>query len=447
MKIYNYFLTAILAIAMVAACTSPNGTEGEGDKVTLVPSSQTIESDGVDIVTFSVLSGETDVTADAKVFRADDNSELVNKTFSTDIPGEYEFYATYGVFASENVKVTARGSLTLTADKSAIVANGEDVATFTVTQDGQDLTAESTFYLIQEEGEPVQLEGNTFVTTVAGLYQIYAKSGKATSSTITIPATAYDDEPDNTNFKERAMLLQFTAQGCGYCPLMKAALINLHEQGWDDGVSVACHTSMMSDTMYPMFWMPLWNKYKAGATGIPTMTYNLDRQTRTGAYNSTAMTAQILQQTTTEVIDKYPVTAGINATFIPKGDSQMKVTATFKVSEDGDYKVAAWLLEDHVDGSQTDYTGVLDDEQLRDHTDVLRAASNTDDFTGDPIDISVGHNQVVSWTFDVSDLKEGVIENARVVVFITKKEANGLYIVNNIINCNMNDSVGFEYVE
>lgn len=449
MKIYNYFLTAILAIAMVAACTSPNGTEGEDgvEKVTLVPSSPTIEGDGVDIVTFSVLSGETDVTADAKVFRAEDNSELVNKTFSTDIPGEYEFYATYGVFASENVKVTALGGLTLTTDKTVIVGNGEDAATLTVTQEGQDVTSESTFYLIQEEGEPVQLEGNTFVSTVAGQHQIYAKKGTASSAPLTILASAYDNEPNKTNFRERAMLLQFTAQGCGYCPLMKKGLMILHEQGWDDGISVACHVGFMQDSMYPTFWNRLWTYYGAGATGIPAMSFNLDTETGTGAYANANATATNLKQITSDVINKYPVTAGISATFLPEGDSQMKVTATFKASEAGDYKVAAWLLEDHIDGVQSDYNNVLTTEQKRDHCDVLRAVSNQDDFTGDVLNIGAGESVEKSWTFNVSSLKEGVIENAHVVVFITKKEANGLYIVNNIINCNMNDSVGFEYVD
>lgn len=445
MKIYNYLLTAVLAIAMFAACT-PAGEE-TAEKVTLVPSSETIEGDGVDVVTFTVLSGETDVTAEAKVFKASDNTELVNKSFSTDIPGEYEFYATYGVIASDNVKVTALEGATISTDKAIIVANGEDQAVLTVTQEGQDVTAESTFYLLQEDGESVQLESNVFTTTEAGQHQIYAKKGTASSAPVAILATAYDNEPSNFNFRERAMLLQFTAQGCGYCPLMKKGLMILHEQGWDDGISVACHIGFMQDSMYPTFWNALWTNYGAGATGIPAMSFNLDTETGTGAYANATATATNLKQITSDVINKYPVTAGISATFLPEGDSQMKVTATFKASEAGDYKVAAWLLEDHIDGVQSDYNNVLTTEQKRDHCDVLRAVSNQDDFTGDVLNIGAGESVEKSWTFNVSSLKEGVIENARVVVFITKKEANGLYIVNNIINCNMNDSVGFEYVE
>ncbi|MBO8465753.1 MAG: hypothetical protein IAB93_07150 [Bacteroidetes bacterium] len=74
------------------------------------------------------------------------------------------------------------------------------------------------------------------------------------------------------------------------------------------------------------------------------------------------------------------------------------------------------------------------------------ASSSSNNYTGEDITAGARQTQDFEWTFNVSDLREGVIENTHVVIFVTKLEDNGNYIVNNIIKCNINDSVGFEYM-
>lgn len=442
----NYLFVALLGIVMLASCKdSTNGPSG--NDLTLVPSSETFNGDGVDAVTFTVTSGGNDVTADAKVFLASDNSELKEKSFSTDKPGTYEFYATYNDIASANVTVKALGGITLTCDVTSIAADGKETATFTVMQEGTDVTAESTLYEVDAEGNETKIEGMTYTTTVAGNHTFIARKGTAASEPLTLLATAVDNNPDRYDgFKERAMLLQFTAQGCGYCPLMKAGIKELKNEGWDEGVTIACHVAFMSDTMYPTFWQKLWNSYSAGAQGIPTMSFNLDKKTSAGAYQQAAATASNLKQTTKQVINEYPVTSGIAATYTQLNEEETQVIASVKIADDGDYRVAAWLLEDHINAYQSNYvSGILPADELKDHCDVLRAMSNTEP-TGEDIEKGANKTHNFTWTFKASDLKKGVLENTHVVVFVTKKEGSN-YIVNNIIECGFNDSVSFEYVD
>lgn len=440
----KYFTAALLGLVLLASCKVTSDTITE---IALIPSSEIFNGDGADAVTFTVKSGEKDVTADAKVFLASDNSELKEKSFSTNKPGSYEFYATYNDIASANVTVKALGGITLICDVTGIAADGKDIATFTVMQDDIDVTAESTLYEIDAEGNETKLESMTYSTTVVGQHTFIARKGTAASEPFILLATAVDSNPDKyEGFKERAMLLQFTAQGCGYCPLMKAGLKELEKEGWDDGVTIACHVPLFSDTMYPSFWQKLWNSYSAGAQGIPTMSFNLDKKTSAGAYQQPAATASNLKQTARQVIDAYPVTSGISASYIQINEEETQVIASVKIADDGDYRVAAWLLEDHINAYQANYvSGILPADELKDHCDVLRAMSNTEP-TGEDIEKGAKKTHNLSWNFNVKELKKGVLENTHVVVFVTKKEGDK-YIVNNIIECGFNDSVAFEYTK
>ena len=68
--------------------------------------------------------------------------------------------------------------ITLSSDKTEIVANGEDIVTFTVLCDGKDVTDESHFYM---EGQEEELGSNIFSTSEAGKYTFYAKRKSHTS--------------------------------------------------------------------------------------------------------------------------------------------------------------------------------------------------------------------------------------------------------------------------
>ena len=108
---FNKFLFAAFATLALVACGSSNSTddpepEPSGASYTIVADKQTIEADGVDCVTFSVLDENgNDVTLDASTFKyvyfvdakSDKRLEKGTKTFVAIRDGEYTFYATIRV--------------------------------------------------------------------------------------------------------------------------------------------------------------------------------------------------------------------------------------------------------------------------------------------------------------------------------------------------------------
>ena len=85
-------------------------------------------------------------------------------------------------------------TLTITADKLSIEANGEDMATFTVTdKEGNVVDADIRFYETNEA-----LEGNTFKTKYAGEYSFiaYSTNSNEVSNVINITATEPGEKPE-----------------------------------------------------------------------------------------------------------------------------------------------------------------------------------------------------------------------------------------------------------
>ena len=108
----------------------------------------------------------------------------------------FALVALLGIVACEQTTVTTVSeSLKLAADKSEIVADGADEATFTV-KDSHDAVVEATIYFADTNEA---LEGNTFKTKYAGEYKFYAKKGDAKSNTFTVTAKSNNDEGGKEN--------------------------------------------------------------------------------------------------------------------------------------------------------------------------------------------------------------------------------------------------------
>lgn len=97
------------------------------------------------------------------------------------------------------------GNLEITADKSTIVADGEEVVTFTVRDsDGRNITSECAIF-----NGNVELASNTFSTTIEGEYEFSAKRVTGgTSNTVKVVAVA-----SNAQLKIKADKTTFVADG------------------------------------------------------------------------------------------------------------------------------------------------------------------------------------------------------------------------------------------
>ena len=167
------------------------------DTLTLEVDKSEINADGTDKATFTVKWNNNIV--DATIYNAANGTPVQGTTFSTTEAGEYKFYAKatiegYGEATSEEVTVIAKATepeqekpITIEATADTIKANGIDAIMLIVTQDGANVTSQSTIY-----ANGSILNGNKFATTAAGEYVIYAVKGNVKSNEITITATAVE---------------------------------------------------------------------------------------------------------------------------------------------------------------------------------------------------------------------------------------------------------------
>lgn len=192
MKSMKYFSYALCAAALAfASCTQPTNGNGEGDKdLVLSASKSEITADGTDKVTFTVKYGEEDVTANASIADAATGEALSGSEFTTETAGSYEFVASYDGKESNKVKVdaVAVSGLVLSVDKESIVNDGEDTATFTVTFDGNDVTAESV--IVNQTSGSVWAQGvHTFTSFSSGEYEFKASYDGMRSNMVKVAVT------------------------------------------------------------------------------------------------------------------------------------------------------------------------------------------------------------------------------------------------------------------
>lgn len=148
--------------------------------IVLEGSKQTIKADGGDIIRFTVTQGVNNVTDKTEIYVEQyEGTTTINTTvlnaitgysFTTTNAGNYRVYAKKGDLTSTYVEFTAIQPIILTVDKTSIIADGSDAATFTLMQNGVDVTtAEGTVIYVGDE-----VITNTFTTTIMGTYIAYA---------------------------------------------------------------------------------------------------------------------------------------------------------------------------------------------------------------------------------------------------------------------------------
>lgn len=436
-------LTIAFSLACIfSACTPDYGEMLKGRDLKLEVSSSEIIADGEETVTFKVLQQGKDVTADCEIILQNTGTAIKGNTFSTSVPDCYAFVAKGFDKTTSPVSVTAKGTgdITLATDCASIPADGTSKVTFSVKRGEEDITADSEIYQITADGSTVKVDEKTFSSENTGAHKFFAKSGSSVSDMNVISVMLPDSNKDSySSFAQKTMLLQFTAQGCGPCAKMKQAVALLEEEEYEDGIVVACHTALMPDTMYPDFWKSLWDPYHYNMQGIPVMTINLIPETSMGTIGEASQTAEKIKSEVSRVMSESPATSAISAIVYGYGD-EIRAHASIKIADDGEYKASAWLLEDGIMGYQQTMQGDIN------HHDVLRGKSH-DDVLG--TDLTPGKETVqdIEFSLKVSDLVTGDVNNAHVVIFVTKKGSDGSYAVNNIIDCPYNGAVGFEYAK
>ena len=141
-------------------------------------------------VTFDVYCNDVVVTEESTIYNAADDTALEGYSFTSEVGGDFTFYAIYDNIKSNYLTITFLGEQTpteliLSVTPSTIVANGTDKAQFSLEVDGK---AEANFE-VYNAADNTKLTGKEFSTTTAGSYKFYAMYDGKKSNTVEVTAT------------------------------------------------------------------------------------------------------------------------------------------------------------------------------------------------------------------------------------------------------------------
>ncbi len=348
--------------------------------------------------------------------------------------------------------------LILSADKYEIYDDGKDCATLTLTYNGEVLTEGFTIY--DNNDEP--LEGNTFSSTKTGVYKFWAEYGalqaETSISVITTPPAApaapADNNPSNLDFKRRALLIQFTGTGCGYCPSMVTALYSiLNDEGTTDNykndvVLAAAHIGGYAASDPALMTEGKTIDDAFGISSYPNLVVDM-------VINKTAVYAneRYVKAMIKDALNRVDVKGGIAVNSELHTDKNYVVaTASVKAKESTEFRIGAFLLEDGIEGVQTVYAdaNTIEGINYNYHNNCIRRVrclkpGKDFDFSGYELG-TIEAGKTASYEFAFPLLKTWNAEKLHLVIFISTKEGNKWY-VNNVINAPVNGLTDFEYTK
>lgn len=171
------------------------------EPIVLTASAASIIADGVDAITFTIMQGNENVSNQVEIFV--NGNKINGNVYTTTIAGNYTAYAKKNELTSNEVSFVAEEyiepekPIELSSSTNTIIANGSDVITFTVMQDGDNVTNQSEIYVNNS-----LISGNQFSTFTPGTYSAYAKKNEVVSNEITFTAENIPDSGTTIVFAE-----------------------------------------------------------------------------------------------------------------------------------------------------------------------------------------------------------------------------------------------------
>ena len=341
----------------------------------------------------------------------------------------------------------------ITSDKNVIQSNGEDCVTFSAFLDGEDVTAQTAFYL-KDTMEP--LVGNVLVADKTGEYNVIGMYGTfytedplcVTAINVPVPAAAEDSDATNTSFVRRAFLQQYTGTGCGYCPGMIRALRAAFEDEETKNMTVhaAIHSYNAGDPAY--IAAPRAKGYPYAEIDMAVaFSYDQDPNAKAG----------LLKKTVSERTS-VPAKVGISANPL-YSEGVLVVTVEVKAAQEGEYNLGVWFLQDNVDGQQEDYLGITDASYNK-HENCVRVADSRygSSFAGHPIGtLKAGETVTRTFALDLNEVVDKIgtvrkelwklkkMEDLHFAAFVTEKTGKYSYEVLNVIDCPIDQPTPYQY--
>lgn len=339
------------------------------------------------------------------------------------------------------------GSITLSLDKTFILADASDCINIKVLQtleDGtlKDVTKDADIY-VNNSSEP--LHSSVFSVTTPGTFTFYAAYDINISEEETVyayaqlPEAPADTNPSATEFKHRLLLLQHTGTACVNCPRMMTSLRELSgDEAYNTAYThVACHSYID-----PSIEDPCWSKAASDFSRI----YNPDDRYPVLTFNFTKEDAGTAIEEIKGKIDalrKESCNVGISATALAS-DGDLLIDVNVKVAAPGEYRLGVWLLEDDIYGIQSGATEAWHNT----HENALRAMLTNESsktiFVGETME-ALRSSNTASRTFRICPESNWEKENCKFMVFVTAPNANGDFDLANSVVCHIGESVNFDY--
>ena len=174
----------------------------------------------------------------------------------------------------ENVK--------LTANRDFVRIGQDEIVNFQVYFNGLDVTEESEIYM-QSENQDILIDNASFAPQVAGHFLFYAKYKGVLTSIIEIQAISDDILPKGDFFR-RTLITKFTATWCVNCPKMSDAIKTVKKKNTNRIVDIAVH--YIDDLEVPD-GKNLAKQFSVSA--IPVAVVNLDNESQTSVSSSTIL--------------------------------------------------------------------------------------------------------------------------------------------------------------
>lgn len=254
---------------------------------------------------------------------------------------------------------------------------------------------------------------------------------------VAIPELPSDPQPENTSFSHRIILLQHTGTYCPNCPQLMTSLKALAEDASYAAKyhHVAAHSyNETGDLAYSSAAENLSQAFCSGY--YPELTFNLTRE-NTG----TSLSVETIKQYIDE-LHKDAADAGIAAAVLQTG-SNLGVNVQVKAAKEGQYRIAAWVLEDGIRCRQEGAT----EDWMNTHGNAVRTmAGNTLNMKiyGEKVGL-VKAGETAQKSFSIA-LEEGWnAENCKVLVLVNAAGADGRYDLVNCALCPVGGSVLYMY--
>lgn len=324
--------------------------------------------------------------------------------------------------------VVGLAPFTLSVDKTVIESDGQQVATFKITDaNGVVLTDNSElmskiYFKNEKTGRRLSRKTKTFRSVVDGEYTFSATfSGEPCENTVTITSenrSAYEV------FKKNVCIYRFTATWCQNCPSMtqglervddwtKGRIVELGLHGAGSTFAISDGEKHIADYLYPRF----------GAKGYPSCVYDLNFMSDARAYTD-------IENIIFDRIAQNPTTCGIKAT-TSFSEGVLTLSAWLKTSTGGKYDIGYALLEDDCDGG----AGAYEDE----YDNVVKAISANYEFMSSAakeLQVNEEH-KFVELSQNVGISSDADLSKFSLAVFALKQSGNKV-VIDNVIKMPIN---------